>query len=1137
MAKRIENINIANPNAFDNFIEGIVNAQEQSKKLEADLKAVSEIANKELKSFSIGKSEDLEKLDRLITDLVSSVETLTSAQKQRAKVESGLTREQAAIIKLEKERRQSVEENRIALQRLRVEKSQQNKLDKRTAVQTSEVTTEYQKQSARLQTLRDSVKDAILNGEDLTDEFKLQQKELQELDARLKNVDASVGQFQRNVGNYLIVARETGRVTELLSRSFAEQTGVLKDLEKEYKDLVASGKENTEQAENLSKAIIELRDNSEKTNESLKQLNQTTVQGAIDAKKAADEAAKTGRATELLTDSFDNQALVLRELEKRFRDLSAAGKGQTEESEKIGKAILELRSSSEKANRSLKDLGKTTSKIEGDARNAAEGVERLQSQLDNLKGGAIAVGAVLAGGGILGKALKSSQDGFDDFEAAAAGLGTGVDAFLSGVVKSVGAFGDAFVQERGSFFGFTERLEQGFSAFGKTLVESTVQATNAGFAIKELTKEQQKLIDQLAGSGDVAASGLLEELADLNKTFEEQSALADQDTRSLEQREKAARDVIKTTTDLFAKEKQIANAQINLSRRRVEILEKNGLKSRQAQLDLAESEVALTEIQTREAQARIQNTDRLLGIRSDQAELDLDILIDAFDNQKAINERIIADDRFTVEERRKLLEQTKELAEASQKESAKTLQKQLDDQNELNEITGKRINVQEELNKIEGQTSVQQVESIKNLGLTEKLQTRFLEILREKRTAEQDLLESTRDLNMAEEERDLRTANIVDQFQALNEAKEKGADLDQIQVDLDNRLRENRVKQLKFLIDEKDLREEIAKKESTIMILKSKQLEVGNELTEKELQLTIDRLQSEVNVLTKRNEDVSELQEELNDLLLEGAEETQKSFNDIIKASGEIAVEQLDVIEQNLGILFERINNQTNSEIQSAESNIERLRTLANQQSEDSENNLAFEQKRLAELELRKARELRKQQNLELGVAAFKAYAENAGEPGAVGKTLRDLAVLAAGVAAINLPTNFHGTDDTGQGGNVDSKRGFLSILHPQEQVWSKANRKEVGMKTRREIIDIVKTHDSKMNQFDVMHEHVHQAPSTSEQSDKYLKQIGSKLDEVVAKIPEINLHYNDRKKEWVEERKTAKRRERNHHKTGGLYG
>ena len=60
----------------------------------------------------------------------------------------------------------------------------------------------YDALSAKLNKLRKEFKNAALDGSKTTQELDAMQKEIQQLDKTLKNVDGQVGQFQRNVGNY-----------------------------------------------------------------------------------------------------------------------------------------------------------------------------------------------------------------------------------------------------------------------------------------------------------------------------------------------------------------------------------------------------------------------------------------------------------------------------------------------------------------------------------------------------------------------------------------------------------------------------------------------------------------------------------------------------------------------------------------------------------------------------------------------------------------------------------------------------------------------------------------------------------------------------------------------------------------------
>ena len=92
----------------------------------------------------------------------------------------------------------------------------------------------YRKLSAELNTVRARAKDlqaqAILTGRDLSKEIEEATREAQRLDTQLKNIDASVGQFQRNVGNYpttvTAILQGAGGAVDKLTGGFTNLGGV-----------------------------------------------------------------------------------------------------------------------------------------------------------------------------------------------------------------------------------------------------------------------------------------------------------------------------------------------------------------------------------------------------------------------------------------------------------------------------------------------------------------------------------------------------------------------------------------------------------------------------------------------------------------------------------------------------------------------------------------------------------------------------------------------------------------------------------------------------------------------------------------------------------------------------------------------
>lgn len=98
----------------------------------------------------------------------------------------------------------------------------------------------YQKLSLQLIKTRKRVKDLAASGDTASDEFHELNAEVQQLDEQLKNIDASVGQYQRNVGNY-------GNRWQALGESISEIDGAggqavkgLKGVNRAFKALLAN---------------------------------------------------------------------------------------------------------------------------------------------------------------------------------------------------------------------------------------------------------------------------------------------------------------------------------------------------------------------------------------------------------------------------------------------------------------------------------------------------------------------------------------------------------------------------------------------------------------------------------------------------------------------------------------------------------------------------------------------------------------------------------------------------------------------------------------------------------------------------------------------------------------------------------
>lgn len=88
----------------------------------------------------------------------------------------------------------------LKAQEVAIQKEAKAEEKKRKEIEAS--TSAYKQASARLNQLRNNYKDLAISGNATTAELAKMKNEIQELDKRLKEVDADTGQFQRSVGDY-----------------------------------------------------------------------------------------------------------------------------------------------------------------------------------------------------------------------------------------------------------------------------------------------------------------------------------------------------------------------------------------------------------------------------------------------------------------------------------------------------------------------------------------------------------------------------------------------------------------------------------------------------------------------------------------------------------------------------------------------------------------------------------------------------------------------------------------------------------------------------------------------------------------------------------------------------------------------
>lgn len=240
--------------------------------------------------------------------------------------------------------------------------------------------------------------------------------------------------------------------------------------------------------------------------------------------------------------------------------------------------------------------------------------------------------------------------------------------------------------------------------------------------------------------------------------------------------------------------------------------------------------------------------------------------------------------------------------------------------------------------------------------------------------------------------------------------KEANEDIKQINLDRaadDIEIQGRNLKETLANIEEKSKREEKAIRNRYRRLLEQDGL-----LAEEKAKIQLE-LQNE---LADSEKKFSDLSDSFKNKDLEKFKDLQQSLTE---ALGNALDSRFDLIQANL-----------DKELDASKKQQDRLQDLADKGSADALESLQAEREKEQKLEEEKLKQERKQANIKKGIEVYKILASNDGD---VGKTISDVAILEALIKT--LPTAYNGMEDTGSGGNLDSKGGFLSVLHPNEAV------------------------------------------------------------------------------------------------------
>lgn len=312
---------------------------------------------------------------------------------------------------------------------------------------------------------------------------------------------------------------------------------------------------------------------------------------------------------------------------------------------------------------------------------------------------------------------------------------------FAAVVRFAGIVGDAIGKLlRRDFEGLKDSAKDAASALVQFATGlDAEQQENFAEKIKETAKQVTNQTNAFIAL-EVAKRAIATSNREVSKSIErlitqEQLLLsiADDNTKSFKVREDAAEEARKKTEARSKKEIQLAKNNLSLVNRELDLRIANG-EAVDGLLDQQLTAYQALAAAEREFTLAVRDNEKTRDeLKQDRLERDLDILIDGFDNQKTINEKIIADDNKTFENRKQLLEETVQLSDDSFQKQIETIQ----------QFTGVTLDANA---LIQESDAIILNQKIRSLGLSEIIEGRLLEIIRDRKSANQDLAESERDL-------------------------------------------------------------------------------------------------------------------------------------------------------------------------------------------------------------------------------------------------------------------------------------------------------------------------------------------------------------------------------------------------------
>ncbi len=349
----------------------------------------------------------------------------------------------------------------------------------------------------------------------------------------------------------------------------------------------------------------------------------------------------------------------------------------------------------------------------------------------------------------LGKAIVNNiVNRFKGLAIAAVNTGKAIsEAFKGNFEEAKKAAQDAITGVNQIMTGLDADQQSDLAKAIKQATEEVIKETNAFIALESAKRGVRR-----------ANRALVRSIEELTTAEELSNIVADDTTKSFKEREAAAEAARKAIEGRAAKEIQLAKNNLSLLNREISLRRGNGEEVEDLLDRQLEGYRAVASAERQLLVASAQNDKIRSELQQDRLERDLDILIDGFDNQKTINERRLRDDQISFGERLQLLDETRRLSDESFAKQIETIEQFTDVAVNANDL-------------IAESDSIALNQKIRGLGLSEIIEGRLLEIVRERRLANQDLAEA--EVELSDRIRKAKEAEAKAQEEALRLNREQ----------------------------------------------------------------------------------------------------------------------------------------------------------------------------------------------------------------------------------------------------------------------------------------------------------------------------------------------------------------------------